>query len=134
MLRLAIGLWLVVLLAPTSAHAKYPWEKEPGPIAGSWRVTCPERQGMVIRFSLDGTTKATGKIAELGSASKYGYRQGEEILRLTADDFGKWVGQLKWRNLQGTERWDPITFVATAGELDASMTTDGCYKKMPRAR
>jgi hypothetical protein len=125
---------MLALFIPSALADKRPWQKDPGPIAGSWRVSCPESKGMVILFSLDGADKATGKIAEVGSASKYGYTKGEEIFRLTADDLGKWVGQLKWRDVRSTERWDAITFVATADVLDAITTTDNCYKNMSRVR
>jgi len=131
---------LVVLTAvafATSASAqkkKYPWEKEPGPIAGKWKATCPASGGLVVEFRLVGDKKASGTIAELGGAGKYGYKQGEEIFRVAADDFGEWVGQLKWRSVAGAERWDSIRLIATPDRLNASMTTDDCYKNMPRVR
>ena len=87
---------------------------------------------MIIEVVLKSDKTSSGRISELGAAGKYGYSEGEEILRLEADDFGKWVGQLKWRSVAGVQRWDPITFVATAEKLNATMTTDACYKDMPR--
>jgi hypothetical protein len=134
MVRLLVAALTLCLFLGVALADKFAWQKPPGPIAGSWQATCPGSKGMVIQFSVNGTVKATGTVTEVGSASKYGYTKGEEIFRLSADDFGKWVGQLKWRNVVGTERWDPITFVATDSVLNAIMTTDHCYKQMPRAR
>lgn len=113
---------------------KYPWEKEPGPIAGRWKVTCARSAGMIVEVGLQSKTTASGHVAVLGAAEKYGYSAGEEMLRLEADDLGKWVGQLKWRSVAGVQRWDPITMIATAEKLNAIMTTDDCYKDMPRVR
>jgi hypothetical protein len=113
---------------------KYPWEKEAVPIAGRWKTTCPNSAGMVVEFTMSGDRKATGRIAELGAAGKYGYKAGDEIFRLSADDFGEWVGQLRWRSVAGAERWDPIRLVATADRLNATQTADDCYKNMPRVR
>jgi hypothetical protein len=109
---------------------KLAWEKPPGPIAGRWRASCPDSKNMVIEIELQGEKKATGHIVELGAAGKYGYTQNEEIFRLSADDYGDWVGQLHWRGVSGTERWDPIRLVATPELLDATITTDECYRKM----
>ncbi|HEY3353185.1 MAG TPA: hypothetical protein VGQ83_08065 [Polyangia bacterium] len=130
-----VAVTAAALMSPASAQKKkYPWEKEPGPIAGRWKATCPNSSGLVIEFSLNGEKKAVGRIAELGAAGKYGYKAGEEIFRVSADDFGDWVGQLKWRSVAGAERWDSIRFVATQEKLNATMTTDDCYKNMPRVR
>ena len=111
---------------------RLPWQKDPGPIAGRWSVTCEEMAGMVVELTVDGK-KATGRVSHLGKAGVFGYSVGEEMLRLEADDHGDWVGQLRWRGLGSKDRWDPIRFVATSTQLDATMTTDNCYKKMPRA-
>jgi hypothetical protein len=130
-----VALVAAALLSPASAQKKrYPWEKDPGPIAGKWKATCPASGNFIIEFKLAGEKKAVGTVAELGAAGKYGYKVGEEIFRLSADDFGDWVGQLKWRSVAGAERWDPIRMVATEDKLNATMTTDDCYKNMPRVR
>ncbi len=122
------------LASATMAQEKhYSWQKDPGPISGRWSVTCDEMTGMVVEFSVDGN-KATGRISHLGKAGVFGYSVGEEILRLEANDFGDWVGQLHWRAVSIKDRWDPIRFVATSTQLDATITTDDCYKKMPRVR
>jgi len=113
---------------------KYPWQKDPGPIAGKWKVSCNESAGMTVDVTVKSDKIASGRVAEVGAAKKYGYTEGEEILRLEADDFGDWVGQLKWRSVAGVERWDPIRMVATADKLNATMTTDACYKDMKRVR
>jgi hypothetical protein len=124
---------IALALIGSVASAKYPWAKSAGAIQGKWRATCKESAGLVIEFSMQGPDKAVGHIATLGKAGKYGYKTGEEIFRVTATDLGKWAGKLKWRSVSGTERWDPITFVVMAGQLDAVQTTDTCYKGMPRA-
>lgn len=121
------------LLLSAGAHAGYPWAKQPGPIQGEWRTTCRESGGMTIMFSVSGS-KATGRIGTIGSGKKYGYSQGEEILRLTGTDLGKWAGQLHWRSVSGTSRWDPITFIVKGNDLDAVQTTDQCYRNMPRVK
>jgi hypothetical protein len=110
----------------------YPWQKPPGPIAGSWKVTCPYMAGMVVEFAVAGD-KATGKIAVLGQGSIRTYKQGEEILHLSVDDFGEWSGKLVWRSAAGAQHEDAIRFVATTDKLNATMTTDECYKNMTRA-
>jgi len=128
---------LVAAAVATSADAqkkRYPWQKDAVSIAGRWKASCPNSAGMVIEFTQTGDNKATGRIAELGAAGKYGYKAGDEIFRLSADDFGEWVGQLRWRSVAGAERWDPIRFVATTDRLNATQTTDDCYKNMPRVR
>jgi hypothetical protein len=135
MRRLLVGLFALGLSTPVVADTvKYPWAKPPGPIAGRFKVSCENSQGLTIEFSLQGEKRAVGRVAALGAAGKYGYKEGEEILKLDADDYGDWVGQLKWRSVSGIERWDPIRLVASANTLNATMTTDGCYRDMPRVR
>ena len=123
---------VAVLCAVAAAQAGYPWAKQAGPIQGKWQTTCKESGGMVVEFTLKGSDKAVGHIAKLGSAGKYGYSQGEEILRLGSTDLGKWVGQLHWRSIAHAERWDPISFVVKGNVLDATQTTDQCYRNMPK--
>ncbi len=133
---LGVSLLLLGTAVATAAMAEgrhYPWQKAPGPISGSWSVTCEEMAGMVVEFSVDGN-KATGRISNLGKAGVFGYSVGEEIIRLEVTDFGEWVGQLHWRAVRSKDRWDSIRFVATSTQLNATMTTDNCYKNMPRAR
>jgi len=132
-----LGVSLVLLgtvfaTAVLAGEKRFPWQKDPGPIAGRWSVTCSELAGMVVEFKVDGK-KAIGDVAEVGNGSVVGYSVGEEILRLEANDFGDWVGQLHWRAMTPSDRWDPIRFVATSTQLDATVTTSPCYKKMPRA-
>src|SRR5205823_11830266 len=110
----------------------YPWQKDPGPIAGRWKATCENSAGMIVEFTLKSQKAASGRIAVLGAAGKYGYSAGEEILLVEADDFGDWVGKLKWRSVAGEQRWDPIRLVATAEKLNATMTTEPCYRDMSR--
>jgi hypothetical protein len=118
--------------AALAGEEPFPWRKDPGPIAGRWSVTCEEMAGMVVEFGVNGK-KATGRVSRLGKAGVFGYSAGEEVLRLEADDHGDWVGQLHWRGVGSKERWEPIRLVATPTQLDATMTPDNCYKKMPRA-
>jgi hypothetical protein len=122
----------VLAMSALAGDKRLPWQKDPGPIAGRWSVTCAERAGMVIEFSVNGN-RATGRVFQLDTAGAFGYSVGEEILRLEANAFGDWVGQLHWRAVSADGRWDPIRFVATPTELDATITTDNCYKRMPRA-
>jgi len=88
---------------------------------------------MVVELRVDGKA-AVGRIAVLGQGVKRGYKEGDDILHLTVDDWGQWVGQLRWRSVAGVGRQDPIRFVATANRLDAVMTTDECYRGMPRVQ
>jgi hypothetical protein len=87
---------------------------------------------MVVEFKVDGR-KATGSVSKVGNGSVVGYTVGEEIIRLDADDYGDWVGRLHWRAVHPHDRWDPIRFVATSWGVDATMTTDPCFKNMSRA-
>jgi hypothetical protein len=116
-----------------SGPNKFAFGAPPGPIAGRWVTTCPFTADMVVEIKVDGRA-AVGRIAVLGQGAKRGYTEGGEILHLTADDFGQWVGQLHWRSVAGMDRQDPIRFVATANKLDAVMSTDECYKGMRRAQ
>jgi hypothetical protein len=132
---LGVSLILLGITLATAAMAEekhYVWQRDPGPISGRWSATCEEMAGMVVEFSVDGK-KATGRVSSLGKAGVFGYSAGEEVLRLEADDHGDWVGQLHWRGVGSKERWEPIRLVATPTQLDATMTPDNCYKKMPRA-
>jgi hypothetical protein len=88
---------------------------------------------MVIEIKVEGKA-AVGRIAVLGQGVKRGYTYGDEILHLTVDDFGQWVGQLHWRSVAGMNRQDPIRFVATANKLDGTISTDECFKGMPRVQ
>jgi hypothetical protein len=54
---LGVSLLLLGTAVATAAMAEgrhYPWQKAPGPISGSWSVTCEEMAGMVVEFSVDG--------------------------------------------------------------------------------
>ena len=119
--------------APTSAAAGKPADRPPSPIAGAWRMGCPEDVGMVVEFVVD-QRKAVGRIVEPGAATKYGYKKGEEMFHLAADAHGDWVGEVRWRGVSGTQHWDGIRMVAQASALTATMTNDGCYKTMAKVR
>jgi hypothetical protein len=132
---LGVSLLLFETALATAAMAegkRLPWQKDPGPIAGRWSVTCDKLAGMVVEFKVDGR-KATGSVSKVGNGSVVGYTLGEEIIRLDADDYGDWVGRLHWRAVTPSDRWDPIRFVATSWGVDATMTTDPCFKNMSRA-
>jgi hypothetical protein len=86
---------------------------------------------MLPSVAVDGR-KATGRIAVLGHGGVRTYTQGEEILDLVPDPHGDWVGTLHWRGASGADHVDAIRFAAMANVLDATMTTDLCYKHMPR--
>jgi hypothetical protein len=114
---------------PTQAFADRP----PSPIAGTWRVTCPENDGMLVEFTVDGN-KAVGKVVDPGAAKRYGFVKGEEVFRLTADSYGDWVGKTRWRSVTGAQHWDSIRFSASADTLSATMTNEPCYRNMPKRR
>ena len=121
----------------TAAAQKKPpspsdWRKKSAPIAGKWKATCAASGNLIIEFDFTGLKKSVGWIAELGAAGKYGYKQGEEIFRLEQNNYGDSIGKLKWRSVAGAERWESIRMVATDDKLNATMTTDDCYKNMPR--
>jgi hypothetical protein len=109
-------------------------DRPPGPIAGRWRVTCPDSDGMILDISVKSPTSATGKVAEPGAAAKFGYKAGEVMLKLDADSYGDWVGQVEWRGLVSAPHWDGIRLRASADGLDGVMANEECYRKMPRAR
>jgi hypothetical protein len=133
-LTLALGVALAVFATlAQAAPKKLPWMKRPGPIEGRWKVSCPGADGMIVAVTVE-DKKATGRVEDPGAGTKYGYAKGQEVLRLEADEFGDWVGQLEWRGISGMTRWDPIRFVATAETLDATMTTSECYRHMSRVR
>lgn len=129
--NLIVALLVLASTARAEPVKKPSWQHAPGAIAGRWKATCPGADGLIVAFTVTDRA-ATGRIDQLGAAGQYGYTQGEEILRLTADDYGDWVGQLQWRSVAGVVRWDPIRLVATPVELEATMTTSECFRKLPR--
>ncbi len=132
--RLAVLFCFVVALASVASAEErhFSWQKDPGSIAGRWSVTCKEMSGMVVEFSVHGK-RATGRISALGNGGFRNYSNGEEIIQLEADDYGDWVGKLHIRGADASAQWqDSIRFVASAQQLNATMTTDNCYKEMPR--
>src|SRR5262249_61797128 len=74
---------------------KYPRGKEPGPIAGRWKVTCARSAGVIIEGGLQAETTASGDGARLGAAEEDGDSAGGGRLRLGADELGEGGGQLK---------------------------------------
>lgn len=126
-----LGVPLLLFAGGLFAAGKYPYEKAPGPIAGSWKMSCESRGTMVVTVTADDHT-AVGRISDLGTVGKYGYQVGVEILRLEADDFGDWVGKLLWRSISGDSHWDSIRMVATSNQLSATMTTDPCFRNLTR--
>ena len=119
--------------APASAPAQPFVDRPPSPIGGAWRVTCAENDGEVIEFTVDGN-KAVGRVVELGVAKRYGFQKGEDVFRLTADSYGDWVGETRWRGVSGAQHWDSIRMVATGETLSATMTNEPCYRNMPKRR
>jgi hypothetical protein len=121
--------------APRSGYVPHAstYGAPPGPIAGRWTTTCAYMPDTIVDISVDGKN-AVGRITVLGQGAKRGYKDGDELLHLTVDDFGQWVGKLHWRSVAGMDRQDPIRFVATDTKLDAIMTTDECFKDMPRTQ
>ena len=50
-----VAVTAAALMSPAAAQKrKYPWEKEPGPIAGKWKATCPASGNLQIEFRLVG--------------------------------------------------------------------------------
>jgi hypothetical protein len=133
-MRLACVLGFLVA-ASTIAGADekhYPYERPPGPIGGRWKVTCADMDGLILDFKVDGPN-AVGSVASLGKGGIRNYRAGEQIIHVQVDEFGQWYGKLVWRSVSGASHEDSIRLVATQDTLDAVMTTDDCYKSMPRA-
>ncbi len=130
---LALGFALVAPIRGAAAPAPN-WQKPPGPIAGKWAAHCPgyAAEDLVIDFEVSGK-KATGKVAHVQPAATRGYKVGEVIFNLAADDYGDWVGKLKFRTAAGAVHEDPIRLVATPDQVTATMTTDDCYRNMTRA-
>jgi hypothetical protein len=120
-------------LGTTALAADAPRQVPPGPIAGRWKVTCPYMEGMVVEFNVQGK-KAVGRISTLGKGDYRTYSKDEEILRLTVDDYGEWSGELVWRSASGAHHVDAIRFEVSRDTLNAKMTTDECYKNMPRVK
>jgi hypothetical protein len=118
---------------PTTTPTQAFVDRPPSPIAGTWRVTCPENDGMLVEFTVNGN-EAVGKVVDPGAAKRYGFVKGEEVFRLTADSYGDWVGKTRWRSVTGAQHWDPIRFSASADTLTATMTNEPCYRNMPKRR
>jgi hypothetical protein len=118
---------------PTTTPTQVFVDRPPSPIAGTWRVTCPEKDGMLIEFTVNGN-KAVGKVVDPGAAKRYGFVKGEDIFRLTADSYGDWLGETRWRGVSGAQHWDSIRFSASADTLSATMTNEPCYRSMPKRR
>ena len=108
-------------------------DRPPGPIAGSFRVTCSANEGEIFEFTVNGN-RAVGRVADPGTAEKYGFKRNEEAFKLAADSYGDWVGQVRFRSVTGAEHWDGIRLVATVASLNATMTNEPCYRSMPRVR
>lgn len=119
--------------APAAAPPQPFVDRAPGPIAGSYRVTCAENEGEIIEFTVAGQ-KAVGRVAEPGTAKKYGFQKGEEVFRLTPDSYGDWVGEVRFRSVTGAQHWDGVRLVATDALLSATITNEPCYRSMPRVR
>ncbi|MCA9670210.1 MAG: hypothetical protein KC503_31665 [Myxococcales bacterium] len=130
----ALTLTSGVFEATAAAQQRKPWEHAPGPIAGTWNVSCADSAGMQISFKLVDTKNAVGVIAKLGAAKQFGYRKGETIFKLEAQDSGAWQGKLLWRSVSRVRRWDPIYLVASGDTLSAQMSTDACYRNMTRVQ
>ncbi len=110
-------------------------EKAPT-IFGAWEVSCWNSKGMVIEFS-GSRGKAKGVIKVLGKGGKFHYSQGDEIFRLR-ESSGKWLGQFLWRNTDGVQRWQPVTFTFIRDahknwRLHGKTANEHCYEYMKRA-
>jgi hypothetical protein len=117
--------FLLALLAGAAAS--------PSTLAGSWRMSCPDNEGMIVEFAVD-QGKAVGKVVEPGKAAKYGYKKGEDMFHLTYDPHGDWLGEVRWRGVSGAQHWDSIRMAVQGTTLAATMTNEACYKNMARVR
>jgi hypothetical protein len=106
-------------------------DRAPGPIAGRYRVACPENEGEILTFTVDGN-RAVGRVAEPGASRQLGFKKGEDVFRLAADAYGDWVGEVHYRSVTGAQHWDAIRLVATDTSLNGTMTNEPCYRSMPR--
>ena len=109
-----------------------PSERQPGALAGRWRITCAENAGEVVEFKIDGD-KAVGRVVATGAAARFGFRDGEDVFHLGLDPSGAWAGEVRWRGVSGAQHWDGIVLVATAHGLSASVTNEPCYRDLQRA-
>ncbi len=121
---------LVILLMAGAAGPGSP--ASPGSIVGSWRIGCPDDEGMIIEFTLADARKAIGRVVEPGAAAKYGYKKGEEMFHLNAEPKGDWLGEVHWRGVSGAQHWDSIRMAVSGHTLAATMTNEACYKNMTR--
>ena len=117
--------------APAPVAAPAPSDHQPGALAGRWRITCTENANEVIEFAVNGE-KAVGKVAAAGDASRWGFKEGEEVFRLTLDPSGSWAGQVRWRGVSGAEHWDGVVLVAGPKGLTATVTNEPCYRSFQR--
>ena len=65
---------------------------------------------------------------------QFHYKVGEEILRLTGQGGGSWIGQLLWRNTAGLSRWQAITMRMNGKKLHGISANEHCYEFMTRPR
>ena len=120
----------------------FPWMKPPAPIAGRWKLAdnalCKRVKQVVVEIVVtpDDPKTATGRIVGLKASTsrEYGFRRGEEVMQLRADDYGNWRGKVKWRSVTRAQRWDPVYFVLDGGKLSGTMSTDDCWKGMMRVQ
>jgi hypothetical protein len=137
----------------------FPWQREPGPIAGSWAPTCDRYQGMVVEFVMDDPEAnpspgdafssqpraaaaahgfqprlATGRLTQLGVAEKYHYSVGEVIFELEGTMLGKWVGRWKRRTVLRDSRWEMIQLEVDGDKAEAIITNDTCWQVLTRVR
>ena len=81
-----------------------------------------------------GRAAAVGRIKALGRGRAFGYKVGDEILKLRAGNGGQWTGTLLWRNDAGERRWQPITMRRSGPRLHGESANEHCYEQMERAR
>jgi hypothetical protein len=122
--------------APSTGSApktiSVPADRQPSALAGRFRITCADNAGEIIEFTVNGD-KAVGRVVDPGAASRFGFRAGEEVMRLTLDPAGAWSGQVSYRGVSGDQHWDGITLAATPQAASAMITNEACYRDMRRA-
>lgn len=129
-----MALFTTAALWPTRDAHGQPANDAASSIVGTWNTACECAQGMVLEIVSTGPTAAVGRIKVIGKGSEFKYKQGDEIIRLTAVNADVWTGELLWRNTAGEQRWQPITMRRLDARLHGVSANDHCYEYMERVR
>jgi hypothetical protein len=125
---------------PRASSNTFPWMRVAPPIAGTWQLAqapgCQALAGMVVTIVTADSqpTVATGTVTKLSANNILGYRKGEVVMKLRANDFGLWPAKILWRSILGVQRWDPGTFSVQGQTIEGKMLVDRCWSRLTRAR